>query len=278
MTQQWEKRLALDFENKSPLSRTTYASVMRKFSPKEWSKWEVLSFLKELKDRNYSSSYRRFCYYVIKKRFELEEKPWPFNSARGNVPVVDVSELNTPVLDSKSIAQMVAWAKDCQDIQIQALISLFTIYGLRRTEIVRIEKDDIERDSEGDWLILVKTAKGGERRKHLVPKEIVDLLQEYSFPSLSLAWLSQLFNKICRWSGIAKNKRQGWHSIRRSLATELEMKAPLMLVWDFLRWKKSALASTMGLSPMLGTYFHKEPKEIDREIFKIHPFLPFWRA
>ena len=277
MPEQWEERLSLDFENKSPLSKIVYATIMRKFTPSKYDKWEVLEFLKSLKAQKYSDNYRRLSYYCIKKRFELEEKEWPFKTGRGNLPTVDISEVHTPVMETENVEKLITWSKSCDDSRIQGIVVLSTIYGLRRTEILSITKDNIVSEENGNHFLNVKAAKGGEKRNHIIPAEIQPYLIGYGYHKISLSWLSQLFGKICKWSGITTQPREGFHSIRRALATELESKAPLMLVWDFLRWKKSALAASMGLSPMLGTYFHKKPEEIDTEIFKVHPFLTFWK-
>lgn len=271
MTELWRQRLDLDFSGKSKLSKNVYATLIRKFKPKDYSKWEVLKFLQDLREKEHCSpNYCRMAYYALKKRFELEEKPWPWPpGSRLPVPRVEVVDIQRPVMPQEDTERMIAFAKRSGDSQVQAFVALSTTYGLRRAEMVRIKREDISENSNHHLELLVKTAKGGEQRKHLVPEEIKLYLINYNYKYVHENFMSRLFLWICASAGIEKQGRLGWHAIRRALVTSLLNRGvPMPTVMHFLRWRSREIALL---------YYRPDSRKADEVIFEKHPFLPFWK-
>ena len=68
---------------------------------------------------------------------------------------------------------------------------------------------------------------------------------------------------------IGPKEGYGWHSFRRSVATELKNAG--IREWDiysFMRWSTGSI---------LATYIQTEPKQNKEKIFKKHPFIQYWR-
>jgi len=60
----------------------------------------------------------------------------------------------------------------------------------------------------------------------------------------------------------------------RRLATELLLSDVSALnILRFMRWSDASLKGEFG---MLTIYAKKDQVRIDEEIFRIHPFLPYW--
>lgn len=83
-----------------------------------------------------------------------------------------------------------------------------------------------------------------------------------------------MFHRMAAKAGINTGAGYGWHSIRRSLATELVLaEASALNVLRFMRWAEPSIQPELG---MLAIYVKQDQERIDEEIFKIHPFLPYW--
>ena len=66
----------------------------------------------------------------------------------------------------------------------------------------------------------------------------------------------------------------GWHSIRRSLATELvNTDIATIKVLRFMRWSDASMKKELG---MLALYAKREQELIDKSVFSVHPFLESW--
>ncbi|MBA7669018.1 hypothetical protein ES703_77143 [subsurface metagenome] len=120
--------------------------------------------------------------------------------------------------------------------------------------------------------LIVDTAKGGSRTTHLIPPQIAPYLG--CFKHYEADSLTHMFHRIARKCGLDTGAGYGWHSLRRSLATELIMsEASALNVLRFMRWSD---ASTRGEFGMLTIYAKKDQGRIDNDIFSIHPFLSYW--
>ncbi|GAI72182.1 unnamed protein product, partial [marine sediment metagenome] len=139
---------------------------------------------------------------------------------------------------------------------------------LRRVEMVRLEPTSF-RD---EHLLVVDTAKGGSKSTHLIPPQIASYLS--CFRHYEADSLTHMFHRIAKKCGLDTGAGYGWHSVRRSLATELILSEVSALnVLRFMRWSD---ASSRGEFGMLAIYAKKDQGRIDEDIFKIHPFLPYW--
>ena len=151
--------------------------------------------------------------------------------------------------------------------------------------MVNLTPGDIDLASK---TIFINTIKHGRQRYHLIPEEILPYLQEHDFnQEYSLVKMSQMFWRVVNGAGLQalNSNRLGWHSIRRTLFTEL-IDAGLnpLAARDFLRWK-----GTVGEFAMPSRYYGniivgldgEKPialeAEGDIEVFESHPFIPLWR-
>jgi hypothetical protein len=146
-----------------------------------------------------------------------------------------------------------------------AYLALSSTYGLRREEL-----SDLGRI---DGKVTVNTVKGGPVTTHLVPDEIRPCLAAYE--RSGVRYMSSVFQRIVEKVGISVGgENYGWHAIRRSLATELLYRdVSLINVVRFMRWSDGSVKGEFG---MLAIYGKRNQEEVDRSVFKVHPFLPIW--
>jgi hypothetical protein len=107
----------------------------------------------------------------------------------------------------------------------------------------------------------------------VVPGEIKPYLAGYE--RTGVRYMSQVFQIMIEKVGIALLRgNYGWHAIRRALATELLYRdVSLINVVRFMRWSDASLKGGFG---MLAIYGKRNQEEVDRSVFKVHPFLPIW--
>jgi len=123
-----------------------------------------------------------------------------------------------------------------------------------------------------DGKITFHTVKGGPTTTHLVPPELAPFLED--FKPYSADYMSHMFLQILQKTGMRVGKKYGWHSFRRALATELLLsEASALNISRFMRWSDATLKREFG---MLTIYAKKDQARIDKQIFRIHPFLPYW--
>ncbi len=182
---------------------------------------------------------------------------------------VSPDEIRRTILSKDTIGSMITLGRQglLSNTEL-CYLALATTYGLRRVEMARLNPSSFPNEHH----LMVDTAKGGSRTTHLIPPQIAPYLAY--FRHYEADSLTHMFHRIARKSGLSTEAGYGWHSIRRSLATELILsEASTLNVLRFMRWSE---ASTRGEFGMLPIYAKKDQERIDSEIFKIHPFLPFW--
>lgn len=228
----------------------------------------VLDFLTQMGEG--SPSTRRVAFFSIRNLFESMDKPLKLK--RPKDPVVR-NEVKRPVTDKARIQTMIEWAKNEGTPIERAYLAVATTYGLRRVELCGIHPGDID---EGH--LMVFTRKGGQPRRHIIPPEIAPVIYGFDgWGRLGDYEMSQLFKTIAFQSLLDPLRGYGWHSIRRSLVTELFREGregvDILTVHSFMRWQ-GGMSSMMSM-PAVYTRF--EAGEVDEKVFQIHPFLPFWR-
>jgi len=180
---------------------------------------------------------------------------------------VSPDEIRRTILSKDAIGSMITLGKKLLKPVELCYLALATTYGLRRIEMVRLTQD-----SFSDGHLIVDTAKGGRKTTHLIPPQIVPYLS--SFKHYAAASLTHMFHRIAEKCVVDTATGYGYHSIRRSLTTELILsEASALNVIRFMRWSD---ASTQGEFGMLAIYARKDQARIDQDIFKLHPFLHFW--
>lgn len=213
----------------------------------------------------------------LKKLADANNWPWPFTS--DDKPVAE-EEPFAPAFTPKEIEALIR-ARDKYSKGELFYLAVSTTWGLRREEMVRINKRDYTEVS-----IKIKTAKHGRRVEHIIPDEINPILQNYHPRLKSRGSLTYVFYRVLNKAGIERRKGYGWHSIRRTLRTLLEWnlaenRLPLSLVADYMGWSRTQKGIVYGGAPMLGVYSHPEiistdPFAIDRLVLGVHPFLKHW--
>lgn len=197
---------------------------------------------------------------------------------------VEETEVNRPMFKREEVEEMIKVGKQRLNERELAVLALSTIYGMRRGEMarpnepdIRLERVEIESNGSGvvefGGKIKVYTTKGGPKTEHLIPKEIAVYLED--FEPYCKDEMSSEFRLMMARMGKRCISGYGWHSIRRCLATELLMAEISMLnIVRFMRWSDAVVKGSFG---MLALYAKRDQTRIDSEIFKVHPFLKYWK-
>jgi integrase len=259
----------------SPRTRKLYDGHLRRFyaflAGREVSEESILAYLDKLDKKGLSRNYIKTCFKVLKANLPV----WPISRERTKKIKfgVDPSTIHQPVLRADAQAKMLAWARSVGDVEGEAFLAVSSIYGARSIEIASLTEEDI---LEGGAKLRIKTRKHGETRIHLVPKEIQPVLLRHKFRPVSDRRSSTIFRRMYLNSVENHVKRTGWHSIRRSLVTELiRAKLDFNVIGSFLRWKMSA--DVFEIPRMIAVYDQRPFEEVDRMVFKVHPFIGMWR-
>lgn len=180
---------------------------------------------------------------------------------------VSFGEVKRPAFEKEEVISLIQNGRRlCSPPQL-CFLALSTIYGIRRVEMERVNPADLSGET-----ITVNTAKEGPQTTHLVPPEIAPHLQGFKFYKADS--LTHIFHQIMVATGLNAAGGFGWHSIRRALTTELMLaEAPGINVARFMRWSETTVRREFGMPAL---YAAKDQARIDRQVFAIHPFLPYW--
>jgi hypothetical protein len=230
-----------------------------------YTRADIMAFLSHLRKRGLLQSTIRKDLKAIKVVARVQGWEFPKLPLRR----VNPDETQRTILSKTTINSIITLGKQglLKDIEL-CYLALATTYGLRRAELARLTPASFPDEHH----LIVDTAKGGRRTTHLIPPQITPYLN--CFKHYAADSLTHMFHHITGKCGVDTGKGYGWHSIRRSLATELILsEASALNVLRFMRWSD---ASTRGEFGMLAIYAKKDQERIDNEIFRIHPFLPYW--
>jgi len=234
-------------------------------SPKELNEELVLSHLDKREKAGDKPQTLKMRFYALKYLFKLYNAPWTLTEREVFSTRERRQRFPQPWFRKEEMAMIISKArKDC-NAQELAMLAISTIYGCRRSELSDIRKDDLDLEAK---TITIYARKGGRVATQLLPDEIIPYLSNYDFPKVSEQRLSQIVNRILEKT-IGPKEGYGWHSIRRSLATELrDAGVDDEDIYSFLRWSTGSI---------LGTYIQTEPKQNREKIFPKHPFIKCWR-
>jgi len=180
---------------------------------------------------------------------------------------IRAEEITRTIFTRDQVVSLIQMGRKLLEPKELAWLALATTYGLRREELGKPDAPDIT-----DGTITIHTVKGGPITTHLIPPEIAPFLKHYT--PYTADYMSHRFLRILDKIGIKVGAGYGWHSIRRALATELLLsEASALNITRFMRWSDTSLRQEFG---MLSIYAQKDQARIDRQIFRIHPFLPYW--
>jgi hypothetical protein len=188
---------------------------------------------------------------------------WTF--PRLAMPKVRDVDIRRPMLSNEEICLMIRRGKVVLSDRELAFLALSTTYGLRREELSGLGGINGE--------VTVKTVKGGPVTTHIIPEEIKPYVEGYR--STGAEYMSFIFRRIIKKVSVdLQGGNYGWHAIRRALATELLYKdVSLINIVRFMRWSDGNVKGGFG---MLVIYGKRNQEEVDRSVFKVHPFLPIW--
>ncbi len=230
------------------------------------------------REHNISERTLRTEFFHLKKLALSNDWGWPFT--KDDTPYSEEEPFQPPLMP-EDIEKLIK----AQHLYLKSerfFLAVSTTWGSRREEMARIKKRDYDIDS-----ILIRTAKHGQRVRHLIPDVLKPIFEAYRPRQHNPATLSYMFHRVCHKAGVKVEKGYGFHSIRRTLRTLLEWRLaenrlPLSLVADYQGWSKTTKGIAYGGAPMLGVYAHLEvvssdPFAVDRLVYPVHPFLGFWK-
>lgn len=176
-------------------------------------------------------------------------------------------DITRTIFTKEQVISLIQMGRQLLEPKELSYLALATIYGLRREELGKPDEPEIT-----DGKVTIHTVKGGPKTTHLIPPEISPYLEH--FKPYTTDYMTYMFRGILYKTGLRVGAGYGWHSIRRSLATELLLsEASALNILRYMRWSEAALKQEFG---MLVIYAKKDQARIDKQIFRIHPFLPYW--
>lgn len=238
----------------------------------KYTRADVTAFVGHLRKRGLLQNTIDKDLKAIKLLAEIQrwgEGPQGTDFPKLSLRLVSEDEIRRTILSKNTIGSMITSGKQglLSDIEL-CYLALDTTFGLRRVEMVRLKPASFPDERH----LIVDTAHGGRRTIHTIPSEIAPYLS--SFRHYEADSLTHMFHRIASKLGLDTGAGYGWHSIRRSLATEFILsEASALNVVRFMRWSETSVRREFG---MLAIYAKKDQARIDEEIFKIHPFLPYW--
>ncbi len=244
----------------------------------------IESYLKSLRDKKRKPGSVNFAFRVVRRLYAVNGIPWEYR--QGEAPAIGQRDEYRPQLSHGIINAMIDAAKTGKLYPEEScFLALSTTYGLRREEMANLTAEDVKLSSDA---IYIATIKFGRERYHMIPPEIKPYLEAHDFRTrYATSTLSQIYRRILIKCGCREltKQRLGWHTIRRSVFDGLiNGGVPQLAATAFLRWKTAPGEMAMqvryfgniviglkGREPVL------EEAKGDEEIFKLHPFLVFWR-
>jgi len=227
----------------------------------KYNRDDVIRYLCCLREQGY----RQSSINVMVKPLRLLAQIQGWDFPRLAMPKVREGDISRPILSNAEVYMLIRRGKEVLSDRELAYLALSTIYGLRREELSSLGRIDGK--------VTVKTVKGGPVTTHVVPGEIKAYLAGYE--RTGVRYMSRIFKRIIKKVDIAlPSGNYGWHAIRRALATELLYKdVSLINVVRFMRWSDGNVKGGFG---MLAIYGKRNQDEVDRSVFKVHPFLNIW--
>jgi len=224
----------------------------------QYSAQDLLGYADRLLQDGYRSSSVATILTAVKALFRAIGHPWPLEKGKLHLPP---SEASGPVLTHQEVASLIKIAQQVGRPEVQ-VVALSSLWGLRAIEITRV----LETGIEGPQL-LIQTAKGGHRRRHLIPAGLAEILT-FGPVTLSRGGLQLMFRRLMR-QGVRKPlPGEGWHSLRRTLVTGL-LAAGLdsHKVETFMAWRTGRT---------IASYYRPDAGRLDQEVYGLHPFLELW--
>jgi len=227
----------------------------------QYERDDVIRYLCYLREKGYRQSSIEVMVKPVKLLAQIQGWGFP----RLAMPKVREGDVRRPMFSNAEVYMLIKRGKEVLSSRELAYLALSTTYGLRREELTSLGRIDGK--------VTVNTVKGGPVTTHVVPSEIKPYLAGYE--RTGVRYMSRIFQRIIRKAGIGlASGNYGWHAIRRGLATELLYRdVSLINVVRFMRWSDGNVKGGFG---MLTVYGKRNQEEVDRSVFRVHPFLNIW--
>lgn len=249
-------------------ARGTYLWAVTDFlgtSPKSLNEEAVLSYIDKREKAGDKPQTLKMRFYALKYLFKLYGAEWTLTEREVFSTRERRQRFPQPWFRKEEVIDIITKARKVCNPQELAMLAISTIYGCRRSELADIREDDLDF---GAKTITIYARKGGRVATQLLPDEIIPYVQSYNYPQLALSAISLIFKRIMD-KAFEPRQGYGWHSFRRSVATELRNAGvDDEDIYSFLRWSTGSI---------LGTYIQTEPKQNKQKIFPKHPFIQCWR-
>ena len=246
------------------------------------SRGDIEAWFQRLRAQGYKSTTIRTVWFIVKSLFRVNGLPWPF--APHEAPDVEAAEQTVYMIDPEALRAMVLATTDARRVGrlLTAHLALASVYGLRREELANLTPDHLNLR---DRVLYVQTVHGGPTRYHRIPEVLVPVLQ-WARPAIrprGLRAMDREWHRLERVIGMAHVKGMGWHAVRHALSYHLhETGLPEAFIASFMRWASSERrmvhryprATVVGFGARQTLPLRDE--EIDRAVFEVHPFLPYW--
>ena len=258
-----------------------YAGNFLEYAKGDFEREKIDKYLAHLRRQKYSDGSINLMFRIVRTLFSRNDLEWPYN--RGESPQIREDKIQAPALDPDVIGEMISKIKKEGDPDEKAFLAISTTYGTRRIEMVEISGEAV---NIRDRTLHIVTAKHGRERTHMIPDAIVPYLGTYDFGAKRSE--SELFNLWYRLEyriGLGHINQVGWHSVRRTLDTQLLDQLPEATVMSFMRWKQrtsSNMAYRYSAQRFVGrkgvsTKVVGAARDVDTKVFEVHPFLEFWK-
>jgi len=247
----------------------SFAQRFARFTKKEqgFTEDDALAFIDDLISKGYSDSSIRWSLYALRRTYKAVG--CTLTVGLEDLPLGRRGAIHRPILSADEVAGLIAFTRRCGSLAERLYLAMSTVYGLRRVELSRLSEESFREGT-----VRIDTAKHGAPRTHLIPSEIQAVVEEAlraDALGYSISGLTAMFRELHRRAGLKRDGALGWHSIRRSLDTQLlDAGLNYYSVRDFLRWR-----SAPGDMPAL--YHRSNPQDVDAAVFAVHPFVSYWR-
>ncbi len=235
----------------------------------KYGREDVVRFVAHLRKRGLQDTTIHKDLKAIRLLCQIQPERWPETGfPKLAMRRIRQDEIKRPKFGKEQLISLVTMGRSLLDEVELAYLALASTYGMRRAELAKLALEDISPEE-----LKIRTVHEGPWTSQLVPPEIrpyIGCLKRPRRPDT----LTHIFHRIMLKTGFHVQRGFGWHSIRRTLATELILsEAPAINVIRFMRWSEASVKGEFG---MLAIYAAKDQLRIDQQIFLIHPFLPYW--
>lgn len=218
-------------------------------------------------------------FYALKRFAEVSDWNWPFK--KEDVPYFE-DEGVQPAQTPENIKKMIA-VKDALTKEECFYLAVATTFGCRRIELTRMRKRDYD---SGKIALHLKGLK--KTKIHMMPPVLLPIMNGYHPDATDPGTLNKMYKRICVKAELPSPAGEGWHSVRRTVYTLLQVACAakyqnLTLAAEFMAWSKSRIGQELAGAQMAGTYLHSEilssdPFYQDKLVYAVHPFLKLWEG